>query len=132
LATSRSPLRIDAELLASAASAAAGMSRSAAQQINHWARIGRELERSPDVSLHDVMEVLRGAAAYDALGSREQAVVRAAWAERARSLHDELRLDRDFAAAGVAYAELDARGRVVVREPSSPARTRTAARRRKR
>ncbi|MCP4223016.1 MAG: hypothetical protein GY773_06715, partial [Actinomycetia bacterium] len=36
------PIRIDAELYASAADAASLMSRSTAQQVAHWARVGRE------------------------------------------------------------------------------------------
>lgn len=132
--TSRSPLRLDADLLASAAAAAPAQSRSAAQQIAHWARIGRELERAPDVTARDVLDVLQGAAEYDALSARGQAVVRAAWSERAAHLRDATRLDEEFARRGARYAELDDRGRVVVRDPSDApvaARTRAAARRRK-
>lgn len=39
--------------------------RSAAQQVNHWARIGREPETSKSVSQHDVAQVLSGRASYD-------------------------------------------------------------------
>ncbi|MGI8947595.1 MAG: TA system antitoxin ParD family protein [Ornithinimicrobium sp.] len=40
-------------------------SRSAAQQINHWARIGRELEASGKVSQRDIEAVLAGDGSYD-------------------------------------------------------------------
>ncbi len=116
-----SPLRLDGELTRSAAEAARRMSRSVAEQIAHWARIGRELERAADVSVPAIRAVLDGAASYDALPPKEQAVVRAAWSERMEALRDSLRLDLDLAAAGVAYAELDASGNVVVHEPASPA-----------
>ena len=112
-----SPVRIDAELYAEATEVAPVMSRSAAQQIAHWARIGRELETRSDVALDRVAEVLRGARRYDALGSEEQAVTRTYWRERMATLADALRLDREFTAAGRAYVELDDQGRVARRGP---------------
>jgi hypothetical protein len=123
----KSPLRLDADLVAAATLAAPAMSRSVAQQIAHWARIGRELEQSPGVSLRAVAEVLRGAASYDALPAREQAVARALWAERLREVRSALRLDEEFAASGYRYAELDASGNVAVRG-GPPARSRTGRR----
>jgi hypothetical protein len=111
------PVRIDADLYAAATEAAPVMSRSASQQIAHWARIGREIESSAALSVSDIAEVLRNARSYDNLGSEEQAVVRAFWRERMARLRDGLRLDLKFAAAGRPYVELDEEGRVVRREP---------------
>jgi predicted RNase H-like HicB family nuclease len=59
-----------------------------------------------------VAEVLRGAREYDSLDTEEQAVVRAYWSERMAALQGALRLDRDFAAEGRPYAELDDGGKV--------------------
>lgn len=111
------PVRIDADLYEEASSAASVMHRSTAQQIVHWARIGRELEASADVSVDQVAKVLSGAGSYDSLGTEEQAVVRTFWAERMKALAGDLRLDRDFAAEGRPYVELDEDGEVVRREP---------------
>ncbi len=111
------PVRIDEELYATATEAASVMSRSAAQQLGHWARIGRELEASPDVSIEAVAEVLRGTREYDALDREEQAVVRAYWSERMTALSGALRLDREFEAEGRPYVELDDEGRVTRRGP---------------
>lgn len=113
------PIRIDKELYAAAAAVARLLSRSATQQITHWARIGRELEASPEVSTERVAEVLRSARDYDALNAEEQAVVRASWAERMTSLAAGLRLDRRFAAEGRPYVELDEGGNVVRHDPES-------------
>lgn len=115
------PIRIDAELYASASSVAPTMSRSTTQQVAHWARIGRELEASSDVSVEEIARVLRGAAEYDGLSSKEQALVRACWKERMESLTGALRLDEEFTAAGRPYVELDEKGAVVRRNP--PAET---------
>ena len=113
------PIRIDAELYAAATSAAPAMSRSTTQQISHWARIGRELEASSEVSVGEVARVLSGEKQYDTLGTKEQALVRGFWRERMAALADSLRLDRKFVAEGRPYVELDDDGEVVRRGPES-------------
>ncbi len=123
------PLRLEPELTRSASQVAGKMSRSVPEQIAHWARIGRELERSPDVSVSSVHKVLAGAADYDALPAREQALVRATWLERMNALRDVLRFDRPPGAAPHRYAELDEHGRVAIREPVTAHAKRQAKRR---
>lgn len=123
-----SPMRLDAELTRSAEPVAEKMSRSVPEQIAHWARIGRELERSPEVSVAQVRKVLDGAAGYDALPAREQALVRAAWLERMQGLGEALNLEHDFAQAGYRYAELDGSGAVTVHEPRAQYRKRVPKR----
>src|SRR4051812_49937541 len=113
-----SPTRIDDELYSSAKAAGEVMSRSAAQQIAHWARIGREVEAG-SAAARDIARVLDGTGDYDALGSRDQAVVRAEWLERMTVLRDGLDLQREFRRAGVDYSEADADGNVVRRGPST-------------
>ncbi|MFP3939660.1 MAG: TA system antitoxin ParD family protein [Thermoanaerobaculia bacterium] len=115
------PVRIDEELYTAASQAASAMSRSTTQQLTHWARIGRELEASPDVSLEEVAAILRGRREYDAAGAREQAIVRSYWAERMAALRGALRLDREFDAEGRPYVELDEEGNVVLRGADAPA-----------
>lgn len=114
MATS-APTRIDEDLFAAAKSAGELLSRSAAQQINHWARIGRELEASQAVSARDIGDVLAGRAAYDDLSAREQAVVRAEWDERMTELRTGLNFEDEFSAAGDTWSEADADGRAVER-----------------
>ena len=111
------PVRIDADLYASATEAASVMSRSASQQIAHWARIGRELEASSEISIENLAQVLRGAKSYDALSTEEQAVARSFWAERMAALTSVLDLEQEFTAQGRAYVELDDHGEVVRHEP---------------
>ena len=123
--TTSTPIRIDAELYSAATDVAPLMSRSTTQQIAHWARIGRELAASSEVSIDDIARVLRGAEDYDALSTQEQAVVRACWSEKMATLAGALRLDRKFAAEGKPYVELDESGAVVRHDPvpaSAPAR----------
>lgn len=113
------PIRIADELYAAAARVAPMASRTTTQQIVHWARIGRELEASPEISVEDIARMLRGAQDYDALDPKEQAIARACWKDRMAILSAALRLDRSFAAEGRPYAELDEQGAVVVHEPQA-------------
>jgi hypothetical protein len=124
MAASNSPMRVDPELVASARSTAQHMSRSLSQQIAHWARIGRELERSPGVTVTAVQAVLDGAGSYDALNTHEQAIVRANWAERIDAARSALRLDRVLMDQGREVVELGAKGEVVVRNPGGGRRKR--------
>lgn len=112
-----SPTRIDDDLYASAKAAGAAMSRSASQQIAHWARIGRELEAAGSVSVRHVAAVLAGTADYDELDADEQAVVRAEWAERMAARRAAVDFAREFQQAGEPYSELDETARAVYRQP---------------
>jgi hypothetical protein len=51
------------------------MSRTAAQQLAHWARIGREIEAGESVSRRSIAAALSGTVPYDELTSNELAVV---------------------------------------------------------
>jgi hypothetical protein len=109
------PTRIDGDLFEAAKAAGLVHSRSAAQQLDHWARIGRELEASPSVTHDTVERVLTGKAAYDEVDDRSQAVVRAAWNEDVAARISALDLTERLEASGTTWAEADANGDVVVR-----------------
>ena len=110
-----SPARIDDDLYASAKLVGEIQSRSASQQVAHWARIGRELEASSDIAVRDVADVLSGAVEYDTLDSKAQAVVRAAWTERMQDARRSLNFSREFDGVGRTWVELDDDGQVVRR-----------------
>jgi hypothetical protein len=110
-----SPTRVDEDLFASAQLVGPMMDRSAAQQINHWARIGREIEGGASISHRAIADVLAKRSSYDKLTAEEQAVVRAEWSERMEARRTDLDLAGRFAGEDRDYAELDDHGRVVVR-----------------
>lgn len=116
MATS-TPIRVDEDIHALASSVAPTMSRSTAQQVSHWARIGKELEASPSVSLRDIEQVLACEASYDDLSTREQAVVRAEWAARSEQRRRDLDFAAEFAAEGRSFVELDDEGNIVRHQP---------------
>ena len=108
-----SPARIDDDLYASAKLAGEVQSRSASQQVVHWARIGREIEASSSISQREVAEVLAGSRSYDSLSPKEQAVVRAEWSIQIDERRAALNLAEEFAAHSRSWVELDESGAVV-------------------
>lgn len=112
------PTRVDGDLFAAAKSSGAVHSRSAAQQITHWARVGRELEASTSLSHRDIEALLSGGGSYDALREREQAIVRGTWDEQIAERLSSLDLEQTFQAAGVAWVEADDEGKLVARGPA--------------
>lgn len=111
------PTRVDGDLYEAAQAVGAAASRSAAQQISHWARIGRELESSARVSARDIQRVLAGEARYDNLSEPEQARVRAEWEEQFAHRIASLDLAAEFTSAGRPWTEADDDGGVVARDP---------------
>jgi hypothetical protein len=111
-----SPARIDDDLYASAKLVGEVQSRSASQQVVHWARIGREIEASTAISYKEIAEVLGGSRSYDALGPRDQAIVRAEWSAKMETLRRDLNFAQKFAASGRTWVELDDDGNVVARD----------------
>jgi hypothetical protein len=129
-ATSTTPTRFDSALFASARAAGGRANRSAAQQLAHWARLGQELEAS-GLSHRDIERVLAGQISYDAVGVREQAVVRTAWREEVEQDIAALDLRARFAADGRRrWSEADESGGVTVTRPAddAPARRRSSRR----
>jgi hypothetical protein len=114
-----SPARIDDDLYASAKLAGEVQSRSASQQVAHWARIGREIEASATISHKDIAEVLAGSRSYDSLTAKEQALVRAEWSTRMDVAREALNFAQRFGAEGRTWVELDDHGAVVERSEAT-------------
>jgi hypothetical protein len=53
-------VNLDKEFVSVARSYSAVESRSVSKQIEHWATIGRIVEENPDLTYHDVKEILLG------------------------------------------------------------------------
>lgn len=98
------PTRFDADLFEAARTAGKRSNRSAAQQLAHWAALGRELENSTDLSSRDLTRFAAGAP-YDTLSTAGQVAARAAMA--------------DDIASGVAH--LDLRSKLAARRRTSTA-----------
>lgn len=110
------PTRLDDDVYADAKSVAVTMSRSTAQQLSHWARIGREVEAS-GISTAAVAAVIDGRADYDDLDGISQATVRASWEDQMDKARDDLDLVKEFRVQGRTWVVLDDVGRVVRHHP---------------
>lgn len=110
------PTRIDGELFQAAKAAGRIHSRSAAQQLAHWARIGRELEASPAVTHGAVEKVLTGQLSYDAADGHAQALVRAQWDENIDAAIAKLDFTGKLSTAGRPWPEANENGDVVWRD----------------
>lgn len=108
-----SPTRLEADVVDAAKIAGPRMSRSTAQQVNHWARIGRELEMSRSMRHRDVADVLAGAQSYDDLDAEAQALVRAEWSERMATVRSHLDLAVQFTAKNRTWTEVDDDGNII-------------------
>ncbi|MHA3685375.1 TA system antitoxin ParD family protein [Leucobacter sp. HY1908] len=116
------PVRIDSALYEAAKSAGLTNSRSAAQQVMHWIRIGRELENAPTTRAADIRRVLAGdgGLSYDALNPLDQAVVRAEWETRAEGARGKLNFAEEFSQRGLSFSEADEQGNVVTHHSEQP------------
>ena len=86
------------------------MGRSAARQVSHWARLGRDLEALGGAALPRIAAVLAGDARCDDLGDAgAREIVRAVWAELMKQRREGLDIGAEFAAGGRPYAERAAR-----------------------
>lgn len=113
------PMRINRELFNQAQVTGQRNSRSGAQQIDHWARIGRELESAPAVNHRDIERVLIGSGAYDELSEREQSIVRADWDAKIGARIGALNFEKEFTATGRTWADVDADGNLVERNATA-------------
>lgn len=116
------PTRVDQDLFEAAKAAGALHSRSAAQQLVHWAQVGRALEAAPSFAQGAIARVLAGQAPYDDLPDLAQAVVRVEWDDRVASTLTKLDFTEALHAAGEPWAEADEDGNLVVREAAPGAR----------
>jgi hypothetical protein len=113
---SSNSIRVGAELFALAQQQGALMSRSAAQQVEHWARLGVALEAT-GLSVAEVARLLRGG---EVLAEETVASEQSMWAfKRQRQAEDlrSVRAGRQPAAAMSWFAGGRAKGAKLVNSP---------------
>lgn len=107
------PTRVNADIATSAAAVATQESRTFAEQVNHWARIGMQVERSGSIANRRVLAVAAGEASFSTLDDDERtvahAIIDAGIAERAA----KHRFGPDARAAGNTTVALDEDGSVI-------------------
>ena len=85
--TASVPTRVNPEIAATAAAVAPSENRTVTEQINYWARIGMQVERSGSVTNRRVLAVTAGERQFSELNAQERmaahALIDAGIAERA-------------------------------------------------
>ncbi len=111
------PTRFAADLFESAQVEGARESRSAKQQLDHWARVGRSVSMHQTTARRRIEAVLAGEIGLDELSDEEQVVANAeidtAIEERANSIS----FGPQLRAAGVVTVALDGDGGLVEHRP---------------
>jgi hypothetical protein len=109
--------RVAADLIDSAAAEGARQSRSAKQQLDHWARVGRAVSSHHTAARRRVEAALAGTADLDSLTQEEGVVFNA----EVSAAIDEQLAAADYgdllAARGVTTVALDDAGRIVQYRP---------------
>jgi ParD-like antitoxin of type II bacterial toxin-antitoxin system len=111
------PTRVAADLVDSAAAEGARQSRSAKQQLDHWARVGRAVSSQQTASRRRVETALAGQLAMSELSVEEGVVFNA---EISAAIEENLvrtNYGRVLAARGVTTVALDEAGDIVEHRP---------------
>lgn len=125
--------RVAADLMDSAAAEGARQSRSAKQQLDHWARVGREVSTQQTAARRRVEAALAGELELRELGAEEGAVFNAEIAAAVQENLAGANYGRLLAERGVTTVALDDNGDIVEHRPdgSSSTLNMTPPRRRK-
>lgn len=109
--------RFDADLFEAAAAEGLRQSRSARQQLAHWARVGRSVSSASSSQRARVEAVLSGVLPMSALTVEEGVVVNAEISAGIDERLAEVDFGAELAAEGVATVSLDGDGNLVEHRP---------------
>lgn len=112
------PTRVAADLAASAASAAPIENRTITEQINYWARIGMQVERSGSLATRRILAVAAGEAQFSALDPEERTAAHAVIDARIGLRVAKQRFGPDARAAGQTTVSLDDEGNLIEIAPN--------------
>ncbi len=112
-ATRDKVVRFDTDLFEDAATEGLRQSRSATQQLDHWARIGRSVSSSTSAARRRVEDVLAGRLPMAQLTSSEGAVFNAEVTANVELLLDATHYGDRLAAEGVTTVALEDNGDLV-------------------
>lgn len=111
------PTRIAPDVYAAAQQVAVRESRSAAEQVNHWARIGQSLAMHQAASRRRIEAVLAGTLPMSVLRPDEREIVNAELDAAITARAQSTPLGQAASAAGVTTVALDDDGRLVEYRP---------------
>lgn len=122
------PTRVATDLVESAAAEGRRESRSAKQQLDHWARVGRAVSMRQTAARRRIEAVLSGELSLSALSAEERVVATAEQDVRIQEQAQAADFGAHLAAEGVTTVALDDKGRLVEYRPDGTQKVlRTAA-----
>jgi hypothetical protein len=107
------PTRVTADVAAAAASVAPTENRTVTEQINYWARIGMQVERSMSVASRRTLAVVVGDAQFSTLTPQERTVAHAAIDARIAERAAEQRFGPAARKAGKVAVSIDDNGTLI-------------------
>lgn len=118
-------IKINDVLAAATRSEADLMSRSMTEQVEHWARIGRAVERMPGISTSRIRSALVAETEFDALEDDERAVTLGVLESAVFNPDGDRELQREKRRRQQSYTALDDQGRVIEVTPDGQKRVLT-------
>ncbi len=116
--------RVAGDVVASASAVAPSEHRSVAEQINHWARIGMQIERSGTVTTRKVLAVAAGEAQFSTLDPDERETAHALIDAQISEQVASARFGPAARAAGHTTVSLDDDGNLIEITPERTTRRR--------
>src|SRR3954453_7405838 len=101
------PTRVAEDVAATAASVAPGEHRTVTEQINHWARLGMQVERAASVTSRQILAVVAGDAQFSSLTAEERTIAHGAIDARIAERVAEARFGRAARKAGQVTVSID-------------------------
>ena len=117
------PTRVAVDLLDSAAEEGARQSRSAKQQLDHWARVGRAVSMHDTIARRRIEAALAGDTPLGALPAHERAIVNAELDAEIQAHAQTTSYGARLAAEGVTTVALDDDGNLVEHRPDGSTTT---------
>ena len=109
--------RLPVDLIEAAEAEGLEEHRSAAKQIEHWARFGMFFDRQTSLSQRRIQRAIAGEASLGDLGENERVVANAAIDAAISTAANEVSFADRLAARGVTTVVMDDEGRMVRRHP---------------
>jgi ParD-like antitoxin of type II bacterial toxin-antitoxin system len=116
------PTRVAADLATSAASVAPTENRTVTEQINYWARIGMQVERSGSLATRRLLAVAVGDVQFATLNSAERTTAHALIDAQIAMRLAQQRFGLDSRAAGQTTVSLDDDGNLIEIAPNGDRR----------
>ena len=116
------PTRVTADIVTTAASVAKSENRSVSEQVNYWARIGMQVERSTSADSRRVRAVIAGEEQFSTLTASERTIAHATIDAEMAERVAEQRFGSEARKAGQVTVSIDDDGSLIEIAPDGTKR----------